>query len=178
LAEKLEIARQDALDSSDIEETIMKITYSVRHQMQQVKEEKHMLETELTKVMSEKGEITDKYQAFYDNFLEVEQVSVEKNLEFAKLKESVDALLAQNLLLEDRLREVGKDRNTNRPSLSRLNSNCEKRSLLSPTLGLVRSTSHGEFGNSIQSNLRGQRSASFNRRISITGIFRPAPPAG
>ena len=83
--DKLEERFENMLQASEMEETIMKIKYSVKQQMRKFSEEKQALEKQLSKVALEKENMLEDFQKLRKAFYKIQQSSAEKDLVIKEL---------------------------------------------------------------------------------------------
>lgn len=81
---------ENMLHAGEVEETIMKIKYSVKHRMKRFSVERKTLETELRKLSLEKGDLLDDFQSLCEKLYEMQGTLAEKDLVIEKLKKKLE----------------------------------------------------------------------------------------
>mmetsp|Transcript_14503 Transcript_14503/g.20747 ORF Transcript_14503/g.20747 Transcript_14503/m.20747 type:complete len:226 (+) Transcript_14503:297-974(+) len=81
---------ENMLQAGEVEETIQKIKYSVKHRMKRFSVERKALENELTKVSLEKGDLLDEFQFLCEKFNQMQRSAAEKNLVIENLKKTIE----------------------------------------------------------------------------------------
>jgi chromosome segregation ATPase len=82
---------ENMLHAGEVEETIMKIKYSVKHRMRRFSIERKTLEKELRKLSLEKSELLDDFQSLCDRLHQMESCVIEKDIVIEKLKQKIES---------------------------------------------------------------------------------------
>jgi chromosome segregation ATPase len=82
---------ENMLHAGEVEETIMKIKYSVKHRMKRFSVERNTLESELRKLSQEKGELLDDFQSLCDRLHQMQSTLIEKDIVIEKLKQKIES---------------------------------------------------------------------------------------
>lgn len=82
---------ENMLHAGEVEETIMKIKYSVKHRMKRFSIERKTLESELRKLSLEKSELLDDFQSLCDRLHQMESCVIEKDIVIQKLKQKIES---------------------------------------------------------------------------------------